>query len=176
MAVPRLIEFIESITRPDSIEGSDHLSEHGGGQVIVPVFPPGATAQVNITPPEGIYALISYRVSFGTSIVPNAFTGWFEHAGRFRYTGTLSGAVIRDGLEWYVVVTTSHPMRVSVTNASALAQYFEEVHQFCLVTTGDDYLFILNALRNLANTGQGEIQAQANAFLQQMAIGDGGRG
>jgi len=165
MAVPRLIEFIESLARP----GAGVIAEHGGIQVIVPVFPPNTTSAYTVTPPTSAYALITYRVSFGAAMVPNVFTGWFEHAGRHRYIGTITNTVIRDGLEWYLVITDNEPLRVSVTNVSGLNQYFEEISQFALVPSRDDYLMILEALDILANKTTSELQREANMLLKIMA-------
>lgn len=162
MAVPRIIEFIESLQRPLN---SSFVSEHGGGQVIVPMFPPATSAVIAITPPEGYYALITYRVSFGINIVPNVFTGWFEHAGRLRYSGTLTETVIHDGLDWYLVITDTHPLRASITNVSGLIQHFEEIHQFAIVYSAEDYNIIVNALENLANKNQDTRQTEANRLL-----------
>ena len=72
MAVPRIIEFIESLQRPG---GNGFISEHGGIQVIVPFFPPNTTAAYTVTPLENTYALITYRDSFGHAMVPNTCSG-----------------------------------------------------------------------------------------------------
>lgn len=165
--LPRLIEFIESLPRP----GGGFLSEHGGGQVIVPTFPPGITLAVTITPPEGTYAMIAYREAVSPNIVPRAFSGTIQHSGRHYYTGTLSATVIRDGLDFYMVITTADPLWVSITNESALIQYFEEVYQFALVNSKEDYDLIVAALNNLAHTEGREMQAEGNRLLAAMARG-----
>jgi len=159
--LPYLMEFIESVTRPDG----SFAAEHGGHQTIVPAFPPGTTASVTVTPGTGIYALISHKVTFSPSIVPGAFTGYFQHHGHTYYSGTLTDTLIRDGLYWYMVITDSAPLLVGATNVSGLVQYWEEIAEYALVRYESDYEIIISALETLSRK---TMAPEVEALLSQM--------
>ena len=164
MALPRLMEFIETIVRP----GGGFATGHGGHQTIVPFFPPARTASHSVVPGEGTYALIAYKTIFGSNMVPSAFTGTIQHAGRHYYTGTLTASVIDNGLEYYMVITYEHPLMVSITNISGLNQYFEEISEFVPVSNKETYDAIVGALDKLANKGMSELLGQGIDLLHVM--------
>jgi len=161
--LPHLIEFIESVTRPDG----SFAAEHGGYQAIVENFPPGETARVEVRPWGGYYAAISYKVTFSPSMVPGAFTGYFQHYGHQYYSGVLTDTLIRDGLYWYMVITDQAPVTLGATNVSGLVQYWEEIAEAALIRHEVDYHTILHALERLARkTAAPEVEA----LLQQMRV------
>jgi len=161
--LPYLIEFIESVTRPNG----DFAAEHGGHQTVVENFPPGRTANVTITPGTGIYALITYKVAFSPAMVPGAFTGYFQHHGHTYYSGTLTDTLIRDGLYWYMVITDSAPLSVGATNVSGLVQYWEEIAEYALVRYESDYNIIMRALETMARK---TLAPEVEALLAQMRL------
>lgn len=167
MSVPRLIEYIESIKAP-LIRGT-HIGAHGGGQIIVPIFPPGLTVNQVITPPVGVYTIIIYRVDFGNSMVPNAFLASVQHRGYSRYSGVLSATLLDNGMEGFLVVTNESPLHVTVTNNSGLNQYLEEIYQYAAIYTESDFNFVYDLLNDLANRGQSEVQTEALQLLRQIA-------
>lgn len=143
------LEFIESLVRPES---ENFIAEHGGAQLIIPAAAPGSTTTFTVSPPSSTYAIICFKVIFGAAVVPSAFACSIVHNGRYIYNGTLSGAVINFGIDFYLVATTPNPMTVIAINNHALAQYFEMIYQFFLISTVDDYNFILESLRSPGNS------------------------
>lgn len=152
MALPRIIEFIQSLGRP----GGGYLSEPGGGQIIVNGYPPGFSTSTTIFPLQGVWGMICYYVSFGMGMVPGAFSGSVQHGGGYVYSGTLTQTTINNGLNFYALLTDNMPLRVTSQNNSALAQYFEALYHFCVVNSKEDYELILGALKDMANTGYRE--------------------
>jgi len=164
MAIPRMIEFIESLIGP----GGGFIAEHGGSQVIIPVFPPHTRLSYQLSPHLREYALIAYEIMFSPVIVPDCFEGTIHHSGKNKYRGILSSAMLNSRIESYGVVTASSPLTITIENITGLNQYGEAIAHFLPIATSEDYKFILDALDDLANKGDREFRSEALKYMQFM--------
>jgi len=167
--VPRIIEFLESLER----EGGGHLVEHAGYQMRIPFFPPNTTARATITPLFDTYAMIGHRVIIDAEVVPNAFSGTVEHRGRHQYAGTMTSGVINEGLDFLLIITNQSPLNVTLTNRTALNQYWGEIALGVLVYSHEDYLKVRQHLSDLANSGYTALANEAVKLLREMRYGEG---
>lgn len=145
MALPRLIEFIESLQKP----GGGFIAEEVTGMVQFTDFLPGVTADITITPPAGQYAYFGYRLFFSQQIVPNAFRTTFQWYGHTAQTGNITDIHLREGIEAFIVITRAAPLYISATNISGLVQHATILYFAAMVRTQEEYLLVLQALDEL---------------------------
>lgn len=145
MGLPRIVEYLESVRTP----GYGSLVEHENTQLIVPSFPPGITLTAQIKPPQGRWGMFCFHISFGTMMIPNVFQGAVQHGGKNHYTGVISGSLLNQGLDIFILVTEGNPLVYQETNVSALNQYFEIDGHFLTISDEDDYLRALDRMDKL---------------------------
>src|SRR4030066_1700160 len=100
MYLPEIITYLLTLQYPGSESGKmNWVCYRGGWQVIIPAVPAGSTINFDIRPLHGSHAYLAYSASFGTDIVPNAFTGTIHQYGSTPYSGTLSQRIRDDTFE-----------------------------------------------------------------------------
>lgn len=165
--LPSIVEYLLSLPRP----GGGWLVHRGGLQVIIPAFPPNTTITYIVTPLADAYAQLGWATRFGTTMVPNAFTGFVQQWGSRLYTGTLSQRIISDVVDYFIVVTLAEPTYLYISNASPLNQYCEVIGDFLVISSEEDYALILDALSRVYTSAKSEQLAQeANKLLTRLAV------
>ena len=156
MTTPNLAEFLMSLRT----ESGSPLVEHAGGQIYVPIWPPGLTI-FSVIPPSNSFASVGYRYIFAPDIVPNAFTITFRHLGRDIRVHTVTGAVTQESFWTYALVTKDAPFYLSLTNVSGMNQYFEVISHFIAVPQQADLVTAYKALDDLRGKGHVSFQEEA---------------
>lgn len=164
--LPNVIEYLLTQQRP----GGGWLVYRGGLQVVIPVFPPGATVNYAVTPLADVYAQLGWATRFGTDMVPNSFFASCQQYGSRVFSGIVSQRVIADSIDYFIMVTDSEPTLLSITNTSPLNQYCEVIGDFLVIGSDDDYAKVLEALARLGTSSKSEALAEeANRFLSARA-------
>ncbi len=161
MTIPALIEYISSIERPTG----GQIAQMGAIQIRIPVITPGQIVQASVAPAAGTYAWIGYRLFWDPRMVPDAFNGNLYHGGHFMFEGTLSAAVLAEGVSAYFVVTTTQPMRYWAQNVTMLNQFDEVNGEFLTVQSEEDLLTIYKHLKDLTTSGFSDLAVSAANLL-----------
>ena len=83
--LPATIEYLLA-----QFENGVPICWRGGYQVIIPVFPPGATIDYTVRPLSGVYAHLGWATRFGTDMVPNTISGVVRQWGSRIFTGSIT--------------------------------------------------------------------------------------
>lgn len=155
MALPSLVEYLAAIERP----GGGRICSFGSGAVFTPYFPAATTLAYSITPAEGIYAQIFYKIII--QALPDAFQGWFLQGGIMPFTGTIPQKVIDDGIDMLAFVSAREPSSASITNVSGLAQSWRHSTMYLEITNEESMRLVNETIREYGG-------AEAKGLLQQI--------
>lgn len=121
MLPPGSIDFLQTLTR----QGGGHLCWKDGQQLLVPFFEGSSSVSLTVTPPDGTYAALVYRITFGQTL-PNMFIAEFTHSGTRPLGGIVTADVSREGLYVFVPLTEGEPLRVRLINRDVIAHIYEQ--------------------------------------------------
>jgi len=118
-------------------------------QLLIPVFPPGATLSFSAGPIASDYAQILYGAGFGSEMVPNAFTGYLQVFGTRLVAATFTEITLGMEFQSFVWVTEASPTLIYATNVSGLNQVFEIGIASLRISSEGDYNLVLKALERM---------------------------
>ena len=165
MLLPEVINYLLSL------EGfTNSPVRQGAFQTIINPFPPNTTVSFSVRPPDGTYAHLSWINVFGSEMIPNAFSGFVQQYGSRPFSGIITAKMLEYGVPHLVVVTDQQPTEISVTNNTALNQYFEAGGLFLAIASEPDLQIVIDALRRLHTSSKLEALTQeSNALLSKIA-------
>lgn len=162
MALPFIIEYLVAQEHP----GGGRLVYQGAESIVIPIFPPNTTITVISTPVEGVYCQIDFVAYVGTAVVPGAFSAILLQAGARPVDATIGTSAIGRELNFFIPYTDSLPFISSVTNETALNQYYEVLFQHIAISTKDDYERVVQDVERLGRSATSEqLQVEANSLL-----------
>lgn len=155
-SISGLLRHLLAIEQP----GGRHLARMGNVITTIPVVPPGTTLVWDVVPHQGVYAGIAFWNQLSPAILPGVFDYNASHAGIILQGGIAGDLVLGDGQDIWLVVTTSSPIHVVITNTSVLNQFFEANQYFLIVNTPDDLLALQAEIERFGgrgDLGQGQV-------------------
>lgn len=144
----------EIVSRLLSLENFTNAPVRQGGlQVIINPFPPNTMVTYTVRPLEGNYAQLGWITSFGSNMVPDAFTGVFQQYGSRPFSGRITQRMLDDGAPYFIMVTNTQPTELYITNTTNVNQYFETLAFFLMISSENDLQIVNSALRQMNMIG-----------------------
>lgn len=147
MSLPFAIEYLLTLERP----GKGRLVYVGYTQIVVPIFPPNTSIILTTTPWGNDFGFIPYYAGFGPTMVPDAFNVQIQQYGTANYRAAIT-AWTATGLyqiEGFLLVTQAEPTITTITNISALNQYYEGFSFYLRISSEEDWGLVQEALAQL---------------------------
>lgn len=144
MKPPSLIVYLLSLPpRPPSAGGLPRkLVQMDAQQFIANYFPAATVSELTLAPPAGSYAALGYYIVPSPDVEPNVFSIEVFQFGARVVTGIIDGRIIEDGVQGYLPITATYPLRFRLTNRSALPKFWANTVWYLWVETSDDLDFI----------------------------------
>lgn len=167
---------------PDIIEYLLSLRQHGekpgifnrAYQVIIPNFPPLISIRYTVSPAIA-YAYILYEWTFGQAVVPHSFDVKVDQGGDKLFDAIVSGRFTTDSAYSFALVTTSHPVDITVTNLRTLANYYEATTFYLSIPTEEAFKIVIDALERMNTSAKSEALAEeTNRLLRNVVALLGG--
>ncbi len=150
MIFPDIINYLLTLKYPGSESArTNWVCYRGVIQTIMPLMPPNTTVNFTIQPLQGVYAWLGWASRPGTDLVPNVFSGSIQQYGSFVWAGVVTQRGMNDPAEYFALVTEQEPAHLSLTNISPLAQRWETIFDFLVISSQQDLNTIMDALRRL---------------------------
>lgn len=167
MALPHIIEYLLALQRPDG----GPLLFAGVNQILIPAFPPNTTLTWQRGPFGADYAIIMYETWLSPSMVPGAFSGWGQQWGATQFSAVLTSEWLSYIMSGYVTATQAEPSIFSLTNETALVQYYSQSAAFLNIATPEDYNLLLEAIARVGTSARSEQLAQEAVQLLRILTG-----
>ena len=150
---------------PFGIERMLSLRHKGGGRLIYPrfsqqivaAFPAGMTPlayTVGINKSD--YVNVLYKVEFGRTMVPNAFSADIVDEGNQIFSGVVTGSIINSPIDTFLPVLQLKPTQISIVNVSGIVQYYELNTWYLGVSSPEDWKIIMKKLEMEVEVEDGE--------------------
>lgn len=115
MALGSMVEYLRARRRIGNPQFP--LVGQGGQQTHIPVFAASAITTIELRPPGDDYASIGYRVFADHGVViPDVFSVDIHQWGQRVVSGVIDAAILRDGIDAFLVITDATPVVFTLTN------------------------------------------------------------
>ena len=151
-SLPYPIAYIMTLQRP----GGGELAYLGETIIRANTWPANISATYNVFPLPGNYASIYFKMGFSQMMIPDAFYVTAQQYGSRFYSANVSTLLLSYGIDYYAVVKENVPAITTVTNLTAVNQFFEEGNQLVVIRTKKDYNIIMEALDRMGTSIKSE--------------------
>lgn len=167
-SLPYSIAYLTTLKRP----GGGELVHLGETIVRANIWPPNTSVTYNVFPLPGTYASIYFKMGFSPMMVPDAFYVTAQQFGARFYAANVSSLLLSYGIDYYAVILDKAPSITTVTNLTALNQFFEEGNELVVIQTREDYDIAMEALTRMGTSEKTEkAQLQTAHLLSLMEQG-----
>jgi len=112
-------------------------------QVNIPMFLPSRKVSLAITPGQGPYAWIIYRVLFGEAMIPHQFSVKLERMGGSIFGGIVSGQMIEKPFDTFSLTPRGAWLNIYIDNLRNVVGYFELSFFYLEIQSEEDYNNVL---------------------------------
>jgi len=167
MILPEIINYLLTLRYPGSdTERQSWVCYRGFIQYYLPLIPPGQSPSYTVRPLQGVYAWLGYNCVFGSELPPNTCSGTITQFGSKPFSGLVTQSVRDNNIAGFVLATEQEPMYITCNNISPLAQRVEMISDGLMISSPQDMVTILDALRRLhTSTESEELLQQAVTLL-----------